>query len=773
MVSRRSRTNAIIAGSLTVLVVLIGVLALPRMADHLIRARVASLAARAGYRLDYQRMSFSPPNGLRIERLAVTDFEDAPVFSVQQLQIDLDRRALFLGGIPVTGADARGVRLSGHPTLSGITGSVEHARWHDGKFLVGTGISITQSEGGAPRAHFAAERVSAELLREPALGGGRSGTGDTAQIFELAALTVEDGLFRFTRAAAQPEGPPGDIGSDGFLEDALPERDALEPRDFRRFTRLFPRKLSLVNLRFAVFDTAVTTDSRRWAEATITSLWLSRYRVERGTEIRGDFQLDVVRMALPSIADEVIEFAPIRYEFAMVVDGSDPLPPTRLVRSLPEVGHGASGSPRGPRRVVSEDVAPTRRGSAVTTEGTLQLGDVRMELRPTLRGFSGMLGEIVPAASEADDVPLIHPRRSESGSARDHLSARIELQIDLPKTPLSSLHAAIPAALLGDLRTVQLTGRLAWRFDLEAPTDELARMQWRMETELEEFAVTGLAPSVDVSKLTGPFIHRIVDRTVGFDRTVRVPATFRPPVSWLREQSALTEEQISRQWSERIHRSVAPGGYHRFGADTAVPDPTFRFVPLTQISPWVVRAILTGEDGDFFHHGGVNWNSVRRAIERNVQEGAFVVGASTIPMQLAKNIFLSNDRLIARKLQEVALVFLMEQAAGISKERILELYLNLIEFGPGVFGIFDAARYYFDKHPGELTAIEAVWLASIVPNPKRFHFYFERGAVTEGWFARMQQYLDVMLLRGRMTEEEYHVALQERPEFVRRERAPD
>ncbi|TVQ97763.1 MAG: hypothetical protein EA403_14775 [Spirochaetaceae bacterium] len=755
MVSRRFRTTAIIAGGLTVVVVLVGLIALPRVADHLIRARIASLAARAGYRLDYQRMSFSPPDGLHFERLLVTDLEDVPVLSVQKLQIDLNRRALFLGGMPVTGADARGVRLSGHPRLAGITGSVERALWHDGKSLVGTGISITQSEGGAPRVHFAAKRVSGELSHAPVFGGGRS--------VELAALTVEEGVFHFARAAAQPKAPSHDVGLD-----AAPERDAGEPRNARRFARLVPHELSLVNVRVAVFDTTPMSDSRRWAEATVTRVWFMRRPAERGTEVRGDVQLDLARMVMPSIADEVIEFAPLRYQFAMVVDGSDPLPPARLVRPLPGIASDAAVVPSGSARVVAEDGAPAPRGSAVTTEGTLQLGDVTMELRPTLRGFSGVLGALFPAAADVEDLPYAHPGRSDGGSVRDHLPARIELQIDLPKTPLSSLHAAIPAALLGDLRTVQLGGRLAWRFDLEAPSDELARMQWRVETQLEDFAVSGLAPSVDVARLTGPFIHRIIDPAVGFDRTVRVPATVRPPVSWLREQSALTDEQISLHRSERTHRTVTSGGYHRFDSGTTLPDPTFRFIPLTQISPWVVRAMITGEDGDFFHHGGVNWNSVRRAIERNVQEGAFVVGASTIPMQLVKNVFLSQDRLMARKLQEVALVFLMEQAAGVSKERILELYLNLIEFGPGVFGIFDAARYYFDKHPRDLTAIESVWLASIVPNPKRFHFYFERGAVTDGWFARMQQYLDVMLLRGRMTEEEYMAALQERPEFVRR-----
>ena len=102
----------------------------------------------------------------------------------------------------------------------------------------------------------------------------------------------------------------------------------------------------------------------------------------------------------------------------------------------------------------------------------------------------------------------------------------------------------------------------------------------------------------------------------------------------------------------------------------------------------------------------------------------------------------------------------------VSKERILELYLNLAEFGPEVFGIYDASRYYFAKHPGDLTAGEATWLASILPSPKTYHRYFEDRWISDGWFDRMTGLYDIMLERGRMTPEEHAEAIQQRPVFA-------
>jgi membrane peptidoglycan carboxypeptidase len=135
-------------------------------------------------------------------------------------------------------------------------------------------------------------------------------------------------------------------------------------------------------------------------------------------------------------------------------------------------------------------------------------------------------------------------------------------------------------------------------------------------------------------------------------------------------------------------------------------------------------------------------------------------------MQLVKMLFLDQDRILSRKLQEVFLVYLMEQEVPVAKSRILELYLNVVEFGPGVFGIADAARYYFNRSPAELSAGEATWLASILPAPKRYHDYYEAGGISPGWFERMKGLYDIMLERGRMTESEYEQAVQAPPRFA-------
>ena len=130
-------------------------------------------------------------------------------------------------------------------------------------------------------------------------------------------------------------------------------------------------------------------------------------------------------------------------------------------------------------------------------------------------------------------------------------------------------------------------------------------------------------------------------------------------------------------------------------------------------------------------------------------------------------LFLDQERVFSRKLQELFLVYLMEHQVPVSKERILELYLNVAEFGPGVSGIYDASRYYFDKDPRNLTAGEATWLASILPSPKTYHQHFEDGWIDDNWFARMIGLYDVMLERGRMTQEEHAAAIAHRPEFAK------
>lgn len=144
----------------------------------------------------------------------------------------------------------------------------------------------------------------------------------------------------------------------------------------------------------------------------------------------------------------------------------------------------------------------------------------------------------------------------------------------------------------------------------------------------------------------------------------------------------------------------------------------FRWVPYQRISPNLKRAIVVAEDAKFLDHEGFDWDGIRSAYEKNRQKGKVVAGGSTISQQLAKNLFLSGERTWWRKAQEAAITIMLE--AVLSKRRILEIYLNVIEWGNGVFGAEAAARYHFGVTAGELSAGQAAQLAAMVPSPRRY-----------------------------------------------------
>ena len=149
------------------------------------------------------------------------------------------------------------------------------------------------------------------------------------------------------------------------------------------------------------------------------------------------------------------------------------------------------------------------------------------------------------------------------------------------------------------------------------------------------------------------------------------------------------------------------------------------FTPLDQISPYLKNALLTAEDPSFFGHGGFVEEAVRKSIATNFKQKAFKRGASTISMQLVKNVYLNRQKTLARKLEEMLMVWLIENNRLSIKSRMLEVYLNIIEWGNNVYGIGEASRYYFEKTPAELNLGESIYLASIVPRPKSSLYYFE------------------------------------------------
>lgn len=142
-----------------------------------------------------------------------------------------------------------------------------------------------------------------------------------------------------------------------------------------------------------------------------------------------------------------------------------------------------------------------------------------------------------------------------------------------------------------------------------------------------------------------------------------------------------------------------------------------RWVPLSKISKHLRNAVIVAEDGTFFEHDGIDWYEVEESIKKNLEKGRAARGGSTISQQLVKNLYLSTSKDPIRKLKEMIITLRLERV--LTKQRILEIYLNVIEWGNGIFGAEAAAQRYFGKSASELTRDEAARLAAIIPSPRK------------------------------------------------------
>ncbi|MDZ7292081.1 MAG: monofunctional biosynthetic peptidoglycan transglycosylase [candidate division KSB1 bacterium] len=147
-------------------------------------------------------------------------------------------------------------------------------------------------------------------------------------------------------------------------------------------------------------------------------------------------------------------------------------------------------------------------------------------------------------------------------------------------------------------------------------------------------------------------------------------------------------------------------------------NPIRLWVPIQRISPLLQKAVIISEDDTFYQHDGINYEMMKEAFRVNLEKGRYVRGASTITMQLARNAFLHKRKTLLRKIRELILARRLEK--NLSKRRILELYLNVVEWGEGIYGAEAASRYYFGKSAAHLNLAEATLLASMLPNPKYF-----------------------------------------------------
>ena len=166
------------------------------------------------------------------------------------------------------------------------------------------------------------------------------------------------------------------------------------------------------------------------------------------------------------------------------------------------------------------------------------------------------------------------------------------------------------------------------------------------------------------------------------------------------------------------------------------------WVPLSNLSPYLVKAVLIAEDDKFWIHEGFDYEAIQKAIEKDIKAGKFKFGGSTISQQLARNLYLSPAKNPLRKIREAIITWRMERV--LSKRRILELYLNVVEWGEGIFGVEATSRHYFGKPSSELAPQEAARLAAVLPNPRRYHPVGDQRYVVN----RSNAIYNIMIQRG-------------------------
>jgi hypothetical protein len=283
--------------------------------------------------------------------------------------------------------------------------------------------------------------------------------------------------------------------------------------------------------------------------------------------------------------------------------------------------------------------------------------------------------------------------------------SRIRLVAGFEEADADLFFDALPSAIFSSLKGIQTSGKLKYTFYADWPRDNTLQLQFVSRLDKKNFRINSFGKE-NLAKMNAPFFYL-----------------------------AMENDQPLRSFT------VGPDN----------PD----FTPLNNISPYLQNAVLTAEDPSFFHHAGFIPEAFRESMITNLQRGRFVRGGSTISMQLVKNVYLSRNKTIARKLEEALIVWLIEQNGLVPKERMFEVYLNVIEWGPGIYGIGEAARFYFNKQPSQLNLAESIYLASIIPAPKSFRRSFDENGQLK---PRMAGYYKLvagrLALRGKIPQEE-------------------
>ncbi len=291
---------------------------------------------------------------------------------------------------------------------------------------------------------------------------------------------------------------------------------------------------------------------------------------------------------------------------------------------------------------------------------------------------------------------------------------QITLSIHKPSFPSNELFSSLPKGLFSNLEGIETKGQLSYNLDFSVDLSIPDSLKFFSELKPEGFRIQHFGKT-NLGYINEPFEHTIYE-------------------------------------DGKVLRSFIVGP----------ENPNYR--TFAQIPDHLKYALLTSEDGAFFYHQGFVPDAFKESIIINLKQGRFVRGGSTISMQLVKNVFLNRNKTVARKLEEALIVWLIENQHLVSKERMYEVYLNIIEWGPGIYGANEAARFYFEKDVSKLTLAECIYLACIVPRPKGFKYYFdENHQLKESLSEYYRRVSEKMLKREQITESEFN-ALQPKVE---------
>jgi hypothetical protein len=277
------------------------------------------------------------------------------------------------------------------------------------------------------------------------------------------------------------------------------------------------------------------------------------------------------------------------------------------------------------------------------------------------------------------------------------------LKLTIPKMTANDFITSLPTGLFRHFEGMEAQGNFSYSLHFEYNNHKPNDIIFESKLNPEGLKITKYGEA-DLNKINGAFIYRAIDNGVA-------------------------------------QRPIAVGPSNP------------NFTPLQQISPYLQKCVLTSEDPSFFTHRGFINSAFKQSIVKNIKTKKFARGASTISMQLVKNVFLTREKTLSRKLEEILLVYILENNRISSKERMLEVYFNIIEWGPNVYGIGEASRFYFNKMPQDLNVNQCLFLAGIIPKPKGFMWRLENSETFKPFARQHNDFLmRLMFKRNLITE---------------------